>query len=115
MEMIRYCPECGHIGPIDNTRHIDCCPDGNQAVEVPKKVAQQASLAFIPAQPKPLPPFDYPDFIEGKAVQLAACALLEPVLRLWESDPHQFSSRPCATCKSITAIVGRPFGCECKR
>jgi len=52
---------------------------------------------------------------DPKVVQLAALALLEPVLRLWEQDPHLFSSRPCSTCQSISAIVGRPFGCNAKK
>ncbi len=36
------------------------------------------------------------------------------VVRLIEGDPHQFSKRPCATCKVITGILGRPFGCASK-
>lgn len=35
----------------------------------------------------------------------------EVVARLIESDPHQWSTRPCQTCHQITAILGRPFGC----
>jgi len=27
------------------------------------------------------------------------------------SDPHQWSTRHCQTCKSVTAIIGKPFGC----
>ena len=27
-------------------------------------------------------------------------------------DPHQWSRRPCATCKVITALIGKPFGCD---
>lgn len=36
---------------------------------------------------------------------------MEQLLRLWESDPHQFSNRPCQTCNSITALTGIKFGC----
>lgn len=27
------------------------------------------------------------------------------------ADPHQWSTRPCPTCRTITALVGYPFGC----
>jgi hypothetical protein len=40
-----------------------------------------------------------------------AMARAETIARLWESDPHQFSSRPCSTCKAITGVLGRKFGC----
>lgn len=33
---------------------------------------------------------------------------------LFEADPHQFSSRPCQTCKVISALLERPFGCKAK-
>ena len=49
------------------------------------------------------------------SMQQAFKILTEPVLRLWESDPHQFSSRPCSTCQAITSIVGRSFGCNARR
>lgn len=28
------------------------------------------------------------------------------------ADPHQWSTRGCATCKEITALLGKPFGCD---
>lgn len=39
----------------------------------------------------------------------------EVVARLFESDPHQFGSRPCATCNQVSTVLGRPFGCQRKR
>lgn len=45
LEMIRFCPDCGHIGPIDNTRHISCCPDGNAAVDVPLRLINDLRIA----------------------------------------------------------------------
>lgn len=30
---------------------------------------------------------------------------------LIESDPHSWSTRPCLTCQSVTALTGRDFGC----
>jgi len=49
---------------------------------------------------------------EAKAVTLAAKALMEPILKLMEEDSHQFGTRPCSTCHSISILVGRPFGCN---
>jgi hypothetical protein len=40
--------------------------------------------------------------------------ILEAVARLIESDPHSWSSRPCGTCISISALMNRPFGCSAK-
>lgn len=37
------------------------------------------------------------------------------IAKLWEKDPHQFSSRPCETCRQISAVLGRAFGCEAKK
>lgn len=35
----------------------------------------------------------------------------ETVARTIESDPHVFSTRPCQTCKAVSGLVGRAFGC----
>jgi len=45
-ELVRYCYECGSVGPVPESA-IDCCPDGSHAVQVPWEVAQQASIGFI--------------------------------------------------------------------
>lgn len=37
--------------------------------------------------------------------------LLAAVLRLLQEDPHMWSARPCKTCKAVSAIADRPFGC----
>lgn len=39
----------------------------------------------------------------------------EAVARLVEVDPHQFSKRPCSTCWTVSALLGRAFGCEARR
>ena len=31
---------------------------------------------------------------------------------LIERDPHQWSSRPCPTCKAVSSLIQRPFGCS---
>ena len=56
------------------------------------------------------------DRIDGLKVMTEKLpAVAEVVASSFESDPHQFSTRPCATCRSISAALGRPFGCVSKR
>lgn len=38
----------------------------------------------------------------------------EALARLIEADPHQYGTRPCSTCTTATAVLGRPFGCVAK-
>jgi hypothetical protein len=47
-----------------------------------------------------------------KIIEACANLLVSKALELIEKDPHQWSHRPCATCRTVSAIVGRPFGCE---
>lgn len=46
-----------------------------------------------------------------EVVQAAAQVLVDAVLRLLQDDPHSWSKRPCATCRAVSNIVGKPFGC----
>lgn len=46
-----------------------------------------------------------------ESIRACVSILLEPVLRLLQKDPHQWSKRPCATCSSVSSIVGYSFGC----
>lgn len=39
-------------------------------------------------------------------------AMPAAVLDLIYKDPHSWSTRPCPTCRTITAIIGQPFGCN---
>jgi hypothetical protein len=41
----------------------------------------------------------------------AARIIMGAALDLIQSDPHQWSERPCSTCRAVTALLGRPFGC----
>jgi hypothetical protein len=38
----------------------------------------------------------------------------ETALRLIEADPHDWSKRPCQTCRGVSMLLKRPFGCEAK-
>jgi len=35
----------------------------------------------------------------------------DAAFNLIESDPHTFGDRPCATCKAVSVLLKRPFGC----
>jgi hypothetical protein len=39
----------------------------------------------------------------------------EMIARLVEGDPHTHGTRPCASCKAISSLLDRPFGCEKNR
>lgn len=50
----------------------------------------------------------------GSIAGLAAAAreLLNAALDVLQVDGHQWSNRPCQTCRAVSAIAKRPFGCE---
>jgi hypothetical protein len=48
---------------------------------------------------------------EEEAVRLAARVIVDAALDLIEGDPHSFSTRPCQSCRAITHMIGRNFGC----
>lgn len=45
-------------------------------------------------------------------VKAASNVLMEAVLDIIQSDPHQWSKRPCISCGTISSIIGQPFGCD---
>ena len=52
--------------------------------------------------------------MENKAenlVKVAANILMEAVLGIIQNDSHQWSMRPCQSCRTISSIIGEPFGC----
>ena len=45
---------------------------------------------------------------EAKEIMKAGVSILmDTVLDLLQNDPHQWSTRPCDTCKAISSIVGK--------
>lgn len=44
-------------------------------------------------------------------IKAAARVLMDSVLILLQRDPHHWSERGCPTCKAISGIIGRHFGC----
>lgn len=49
--------------------------------------------------------------VTSRAVQLAAGVVVAAILDLLQVDPHQWSTRPCGTCRTISALASRDFGC----
>ena len=49
---------------------------------------------------------------DAEIIRTAVKVVIEPVLRLLQGDPHAWSERPCQTCRSVSSIVGKPFGCS---
>lgn len=48
---------------------------------------------------------------DEEAIQKAAAIINKAALDLLQVDPHDWSTRPCQTCRAISAIIGRRFGC----
>lgn len=40
--------------------------------------------------------------------------VLTQIADLLQMDMHYFSKRPCATCGTISKLIGKPFGCVLK-
>lgn len=44
-------------------------------------------------------------------IRAAARLIADAALNLIQDDPHQWSGRGCQTCKAVSTLVGRSFGC----
>ena len=51
--------------------------------------------------------------IADRALSLQAHtkAFMRPIADLLYADSHYWSARPCPTCRTITQLIGEPFGC----
>lgn len=49
---------------------------------------------------------------QEKMIKACANVLIDTIANTIYADPHQWSKRPCLTCKAITGILGKPFGCD---
>jgi hypothetical protein len=47
-----------------------------------------------------------------EVIAAAVRVITHTAFELIYADPHQWSTRPCQTCRAVTAILGKPFGCE---
>lgn len=48
---------------------------------------------------------------QEKIIKACANILVDTVLDVLYKDSHGWSNRPCETCRFITNIIGKPFGC----
>ncbi len=44
-------------------------------------------------------------------VKAAASIVIDAVVGAIQNDGHVYSSRPCETCRAVSGIIGKPFGC----
>ena len=52
------------------------------------------------------------EIVNGVLAGLKPNPLLDEALAALEVDNHNWSERPCSTCRAITTALGRPFGCN---
>ena len=46
-----------------------------------------------------------------QAIRVAVDIIMDVVVETIGIDGHQWSDRPCSTCRAITGLIGRPYGC----
>ena len=49
--------------------------------------------------------------ITQQAVKAAVSIIMDRVVETIGVDGHSWSDRPCQTCKAISGMIGRPYGC----
>jgi hypothetical protein len=52
---------------------------------------------------------------DERVIQAAVRVFTRSALRLITEDNHLWSTRPCSTCRTITALLGESFGCDAYR
>jgi hypothetical protein len=94
-ELARFCPACGSVGDV-GPAYRDCCPDGNEARRIPKRLAEKchelfkvalstmrAAVPALPAQAAPLP---------AASVSALAPAPAESI-ECWSHNEEDFSAQ----------------------
>jgi len=46
-----------------------------------------------------------------EVLQAAVDLFVSAILNIIQRDPHQWSTRPCQSCRTISSLINRPFGC----
>ena len=46
------------------------------------------------------------------SIQAGVRVLLSCVADVLYKDPHQWGNRGCGTCRTVSSILGEPFGCD---
>lgn len=49
---------------------------------------------------------------EKKLIQASASLIAKSALSLFVNDQHRWSTRPCATCRAISELIGESWGCN---
>ena len=44
-------------------------------------------------------------------VRVQVDIIMDTVVKTIGMDGHQWSKRPCQTCRAVSSLIGRPFGC----
>ncbi len=44
-------------------------------------------------------------------VRVQVDIVMDAVVETIGIDGHQWSDRPCSTCRAVSGLIGRPFGC----
>ena len=44
-------------------------------------------------------------------VKAAASIVIDAVVNAIQNDGHVYGTRPCETCRAVSGIIGKPFGC----
>lgn len=78
--------------------HGDCFTCNNPCPEVKKRRKRIKGLEEMNEQ--------------EETIKACANILIGTIADIIYADSHQWSTRPCETCKTITAILGKPFGCD---
>lgn len=50
--------------------------------------------------------------LQEETIRACANVLIGTIADIIYADSHQWSTRPCETCRVITAISGKSFGCD---
>jgi hypothetical protein len=56
-------------------------------------------------------PQTYAEKTHKEVIQACARVFAEACLYLLANDQHTFGKRPCQTCRAISTMLGKPFGC----
>ena len=52
------------------------------------------------------------DDVEAKQIVKAAAGIvIDAVIDAIQNDGHIYGNRPCETCRTISGIINKPFGC----
>lgn len=48
---------------------------------------------------------------DADALRATVEIVTKAILDMLQEDSHPWSARPCSTCRAVSSMVGRPFGC----